>query len=476
MRLDELAAIAGAHRHDPVAGQRHIGADSRDPEVVDCTHDSRQVRPGWLFCCLPGTVTDGHVHAPAALAAGASALLVERPLDVPVPQLQVASVRAVLGRVADAVHGSPSAALRVVGVTGTNGKTTTAWLVRSLLEHAGWRCGMLGTLTGARTTPEAPDLHRALAGFRAEGCTAVAMEVSSHALALHRTDGTRFAVGVFTNLGRDHLDFHGTMDAYFAAKARLFDAGACAVGVVNSDDAWGRRLRAQAGVPVTTYGLADAAALELGPTRSRFSWRGHRVELPLGGAFNVCNALAALEAVVAAGVEPATAAAGLGSVPPVPGRFEAVEAGQPFAVIVDYAHTPEGLEAVLDAARTATAGRVVVVFGCGGDRDAHKRPKMGSVAAERADVVVLTSDNPRSEDPAAIIAAVLDGIAPPHRSRTVVEPDRRAAIAIAITEARPGDVVVIAGKGHETAQDLGPAGTIPFDDRVVARALLEARS
>ncbi len=449
--------------------------DSVGPVVLDCTHDSRQVRPGWLFCCLPGSVTDGHAHASDAVAAGASALLVERPLDVPVPQLRVASVRAVLGRVADAVHGSPSASMRVVGVTGTNGKTTTTWLVRSLFEHVGWRCGLLGTLTGARTTPEAPDLHRALARFRAEGCAAVAMEVSSHALALHRTDATRFAVGVFTNLGRDHLDFHGTMDAYFAAKARLFDAGACAVGVVNTDDAWGRRLAAQAGVPVTTYGLADAAALELGPTRSRFSWRGHRVELPLGGAFNVCNALAALEAVVAAGVEPAAAAAGLGSVPPVPGRFESVDAGQPFAVIVDYAHTPEGLEAVLGAARAATAGRVVVVFGCGGDRDADKRPQMGAVAAERADVVVLTSDNPRSEDPAAIIAAVLDGIAPPHRSRTVVEPDRRSAIATAIAAARPGDVVVVAGKGHETTQDLGPAGTIPFDDRVVARALLESR-
>jgi UDP-N-acetylmuramoyl-L-alanyl-D-glutamate--2,6-diaminopimelate ligase len=334
---------------------------------------------------------------------------------------------------------------------------------------------MLGTLTGARTTPEAPDLQRALAGFRGEGCTAVAMEVSSHALALHRTDGTRFAVGVFTNLGRDHLDFHGTMDAYFAAKARLFEAGACTVGVVNTDDPWGRRLAEQAGVPVVAYGMADAAGLELGPTRSRFSWRGHPVEVPLGGTFNVGNALAALEAVVAAGVEPGTAAAGLASVPPVPGRFEAVDAGQPFAVVVDYAHTPEGLEAVLVAARAGTAGRVLVVFGCGGDRDADKRPRMGAVAAERADVVVLTSDNPRSEDPAAIIAAVLDGIAPPHRSRTVVEPERRAAIATAFAEARPGDVVVIAGKGHETTQDLGPAGTVPFDDRAVARELLEAR-
>jgi UDP-N-acetylmuramoyl-L-alanyl-D-glutamate--2,6-diaminopimelate ligase len=300
------------------------------------------------------------------------------------------------------------------------------------------------------------------------------MEVSSHALALHRTDGTRTAVAVFTNLGRDHLDFHGTLDAYFAAKARLFTPELCERAVVNADDEHGRWLLAGARVPTVAYSLADVTDLAVTPTCSRLRWRGHDVVVPVGGRFNVANALAALTAAVEAGVDTATAVAGLAAAAPVPGRFEPVDAGQPYAVVVDYAHTPEGLVAVLRAARDGVEGRVVVVFGCGGDRDAEKRPAMGAVAARLADVVVVTSDNPRSEDPAAIISAVIAGIPEPDRRRVVVEGDRRAAIGLALGVAGPGDVVVVAGKGHETTQDLGGGRVAPFDDRVVARELLGA--
>jgi UDP-N-acetylmuramoyl-L-alanyl-D-glutamate--2,6-diaminopimelate ligase len=342
-----------------------------------------------------------------------------------------------------------------------------------VLEAAGRPTGLIGTLTGTRTTPEAPDLQAQLASMRDDGRSAVAMEVSSHTLAQHRVDGTWFAVTVFTNLTRDHLDFHGTMDAYFAAKARLFEPAFTANGVVDVDDEYGRLLREWAGVPTVPYSLDDAEALEVGAAGSRFRWRGEPVRLPLGGRFNVRNALAAATAAEVIGIDAATVARGLSESGPVRGRFEAVDEGQPFAVLVDYAHTPDALTHVLRAAHEVAAGSVLVVFGAGGDRDRSKRPLMGAAAAALADRVWLTSDNPRSEDPDAIIAEVRRGATGP--AVVVVEPDRAAAIGAAVTAAGPGDVVVIAGKGHETTQTTGDT-VIAFDDREVAAGALRDRA
>ncbi|HET7652685.1 MAG TPA: UDP-N-acetylmuramoyl-L-alanyl-D-glutamate--2,6-diaminopimelate ligase [Acidimicrobiales bacterium] len=453
---------------------------SGDPATVDVTavtHDSRAVVPGALFCCVPGSVVDGHDFGVAAVDAGAVALLVERRLGVDgrAVQVVVGDVRSTMASVAAAFWGAPSRAMSVVGVTGTNGKTTVTALLQSVLSAAGRRCEVIGTLTGARTTPESTELQAQLAAFRDDGVDAVAMEVSSHALELHRVDATWFSVAVFTNLGRDHLDFHGTEEAYFRAKARLFEPERCGRAVVNRDDAHGRLLLDAARVPTVAYSLDDASDVSVGAAGSTFTWAGEHVELRLGGTFNVSNALAAAAVARELGVDAATIAAGLASAPAVPGRFEAVDAGQAFPVVVDYAHTPDGLEQVLRAARGAVApgdgGRVLVVFGCGGDRDRSKRPVMGDVAVRLADRAWLTSDNPRSEDPMAIIDEVLTGVRDADRDRLVVEPDRRAAIASAVRDARAGDVVVIAGKGHETGQIVGEV-TLPFDDRVVAREVL----
>ncbi len=437
--------------------------------VTGTTHDSRAVRPGILFCCVPGARTDGHDHAPGAVAAGAAALLCERPLGLGVPEVRVPSVRRAMGPVAAAVAGDPSHDLTVLGVTGTNGKTTVVSLLGAILDAAGWPAITIGTLTGARTTPEAPELQDRLAEARAAGARAVAMEVSSHALDLHRVDGTRIAVAGFTNLSPDHLDHHETMEAYFTAKARLFTPELATRAVVCTDDTHGRLLRDSAQVPTTGVGLDDVEALELGPTGSRFHWRGLDVSLPLAGRFNVRNALVAAEMAVAAGVEPGVVAAGLASSPQVPGRMEAVDAGQPFAVVVDYAHTPDGIEQVVATLREVSEGRIVIVIVCGGDRDVAKRPLMGEAAAA-ADLVVLTSDNPRSEDPGAIIEAVRAGIPPD--TDLIVEPQREQAIARALASARPGDTVLLAGKGHETTQTIGER-VVPFDDREVARRLLD---
>jgi UDP-N-acetylmuramoyl-L-alanyl-D-glutamate--2,6-diaminopimelate ligase len=386
----------------------------------------------------------------------------------------VDDTRGAMAPLAAAFYGRPSAAMTVVGVTGTAGKTTTTHLLASIFDTAGRPCGVLGTLTGVHTTPEAPELQRRLSAFRAEGKVAVAMEVSSHALEQRRVDGTRFAVAVFTNLGRDHLDFHGTPERYFAAKARLFDPALSDRGVANADDPHGHVLIDAAPVPMTAFSMIDAVDLIVGPLSSRFRWRGRPVSLPIGGRFNVANALAAATAASVAGVDDAAIADGLAASSPVPGRFEPVDAGQPFRVIVDFAHTPESLSSVLAAAReVARGGRVIVTFGCGGDRDPAKRPAMGAAAADAADVVVVTSDNPRSEDPAAIIGAVTSGIPVAARARVVTEPDRRSAIAGALAAAGPGDVVVIAGKGHETGQAFADR-TVAFDDRAVARELLGA--
>ncbi|MGE0796064.1 MAG: UDP-N-acetylmuramoyl-L-alanyl-D-glutamate--2,6-diaminopimelate ligase [Acidimicrobiia bacterium] len=452
-------------------------------ELAGATHDSRAVGPGMLFCCVPGARTDGHRFAAAAVEAGAAALLTEHPLGLTaaghaVPELVVPDVRAVLGLVASAVHGHPSRSLEVIGITGTNGKTTTAAFLDAVLRADGRPTATIGTLTGARTTPEATDLQARLAGLRDGGTRSVVMEVSSHALALHRVVGTRFRLALFLNLGRDHLDFHESEEAYFAAKARLFEPDLADGALVNADDPHGRLLLDAAAVPTVPFSLADVGDLTVGVAGSTGRWRGEALRVPIGGLHNVANAVAALSAAALLGVEEAVAVAGLAACGPVPGRLEPVDAGQPFTVLVDFAHTPDGLEQVLRAARTAP-GRVLVVFGAGGDKDRAKRPMMGEVASRLADLAVVTSDNPRSEDPMAIVDDVLAGVrgagaaaaAGRAEGRVVVEPDRRAAIALALAEARPGDVVVVAGKGHETTQEIG-SRLVPFDDREVVRELM----
>ena len=443
-----------------------VRGDPNSTDVAAITHDSRAVVPGSLFCCVPGAHVDGHEFAADAVAAGAVALLDERVVALEVTQVVVPEARAAMAPVAAAFFGHPSRDLQVVGVTGTNGKTTTVHLLGAIFEAAGKRAGAIGTLTGERTTPEAPELQAQLASFRREGATAVAMEVSSHALALHRADAVWFSVAVFTNLSQDHLDFHETMEEYFAAKVRLFDPARAAVGVVNVDDPHGRLLFESAPVPMVPYSLADAQDLRVGPTMSTFRWRGGDVRLGLGGRVNVANALAAATAAHELGIGSLDVARGLSSAGPVPGRYEAIDAGQPFAVLVDYAHTPDGLEQVLRSVRETVRGRVLVVFGAGGDRDREKRPAMGEVATRLADEAVLTSDNPRSEDPASIIDAVRGGA---HTAGLLhIEPDRRTAISYAMSRAVGGDVVVIAGKGHETTQQFADKA-VPFDDRAVAR-------
>ncbi|HEX2046998.1 MAG TPA: UDP-N-acetylmuramoyl-L-alanyl-D-glutamate--2,6-diaminopimelate ligase [Acidimicrobiales bacterium] len=451
---------------------RSARGDPEGTEIVAIAHNSESVVPGTLFCCVPGARADGHDFARPAVQAGAVALLVERFVDVDVAQVLVDDVRPAMARVAAALFDHPSHRMSVVGITGTNGKTTTAHLLRSVLEADGRRAAVIGTLSGVRTTPAAPELQSHLAELAAEGIEAVAMEVSSHALVQHRVDGVRFAVGVFTNLSQDHLDFHGTMEEYFAAKASLFLPERVAVGVVNADDRWGKRLLEEAAVPMRPFSLAEAVGLEVERTGSTFQWEGEEVRLRLPGTVNVLNALAAAAAARELGIKAAVVAQGLSNLLSVPGRNERVDRGQPFTVLVDYAHSPEALERTLAGARDmAGEGRVLVVFGCGGDRDRAKRPLMGEVATRVADLAVLTNDNPRSEDPAAILDEVRAGV---QRTETlVVEPDRRAAIGVALGEARPGDVVVIAGKGHETTQVIG-GQSVPFDDRAVAAEILGA--
>jgi len=463
-----LRQLAGAVEGVPV---RLAGADD-DPPLTAVVHDTGAVTAGALFCCVRGSRTDGHDLAAAALAAGAEALVVDHELPLEVPQLVVPDVRVAMGPVSAAFWGHPSRDLTVLGVTGTAGKTTMTHLLAAVLTAAGRPCSVIGTLSGARTTPEGPELQALLAERRDRGDRAVAMEVSSHGLELHRVDATRFAAAAFTNLSQDHLDFHRTMDAYFAAKARLFTPAFTDTAVVCTDDPWGRRLagelRARGELALHPYGLADAADLRLSVEGATFTWRGEPVALTLAGRFNARNAVGAATVAATLGIEPSAIAGGLSSASPVPGRFEAVGAGQPYTVLVDYSHKPDALEQALSAARELLRhdGRLTVVFGCGGDRDTAKRPVMGEVAARLADQVVLTSDNPRSEDPLAIISAVHAGMPP--GAPVEVEPDRARAIGLAVDTARPGDVVVIAGKGHETTQVTGDR-TIPFDDRAVAR-------
>ena len=458
-----------------------MGNGAPEIEVSGLAYSSQSVTPGALFFCVPGFRADGHDFAPDAVARGAAALVCERPLGLGVPEVVVDDVRAAMGPAAARFYGDPTAQMQLVGITGTNGKTTTAFLVRHLLEAAGHRCGLLGTVKRVvagveeeveRTTPEAIDLQHTFRRMLDGGDVACAMEVSSHALELGRVAGITFGCRVFTNLTQDHLDFHETMEDYFLAKRRLFEASGLAV--VNIDDEYGRRLAAE--IDCVTFSIereADYRArdIEFDLMGSRFTCETPEgmlpVESPLPGLFNVQNVLGALAAVRSLGVEEISLE-GFGR---VPGRFEPVDEGQDFGVLVDYAHTPDSLENVLRAAREVTRGRLHAVFGAGGDRDRGKRPLMGDAARRLADRVLVTSDNPRSEQPEAIIDEIMEGAG----EGAEREPDRRRAIALAIDSAEPGDIVVIAGKGHEQGQEFENGRKEPFDDLEVAREALRAR-
>ena len=441
-------------------------------ELSDVCHDSRTMVPQALFAAVLGDSSDGHSYAADAVEAKAAALLVERPLGLGVAELRVDSVREALGSVSSAVHGNPSQALQLVGVTGTNGKTTTVRILSRLLTELGVPVAEIGTLTGELTTPEATDLQRLLAGAVARGAAAVALEVSSHGLAQHRVDGCRFTIAAFTNLGNDHLDYHGTVEDYFAAKRRLFSPELSEVAIVNVDSEFGSRLADEITIPTVRVGAHLVDSLQFERCLNKFRWRGQEVQLPLAGEFNAANAVMAAEIAVALGQEPGDVAEALASTPSVPGRFEVIEAGQPFMVIVDYAHTHDALEAVLGAARAMTEKSLIVIFGAGGNRDRDKRPMMGKVVRSLADRVVVTSDNPRDEPPEDIISAIVSGMATPP---DLVEVDRRRAIGAAFDIAREGDLVLLAGKGHEATQTIG-SRTVAFDDRQVAVEELQLRT
>lgn len=458
-----------------------------DIAVTSVTHDSRNVTGGSLFVCLRGDAFDGHDFAQTAVADGATAVLVDHRIEglVAASQLIVENTRQAVGPAAAAIAESPSLSLTTVGITGTNGKTTTAQMVATILDTVGMSAGVVGTLHGTRTTPEAADLQNMLAGFVTEGRTAAVMEVSSHALALCRVDGTSFDVVAFTNFGQDHLDLHETVEEYFRAKSMLFDRKFSPIAVVNVDDPYGRVLAdvlldrtGDDVMRVVEISTNDASDVVVEAGRHSYRWRGHVVEVPIGGDFNVANSLAALTIVAELGVDPAAAVAGLTQLETVPGRFERVDSVRAnelgISVIVDYAHTPDGLEQLLESARNVVGANhsVIVTFGCGGDRDRDKRPVMGEVATRLADRVIITSDNPRTEDPTAIIDDVLSGVPEHYRSSTTSNPNRRAAIAEALDAAEQGDIVLIAGKGHEATQDLGDV-VIDFDDRRVACSLLD---
>jgi len=475
----ELEALIRALAPSAVAGARPV-------VIVDLAHDTAAVKPGSLFFCVVGSRVDGHELAWEAIENGAVALVAERELEVSVPQLVVPDTRAAMAVAADVFFGEPTRELEIAGVTGTNGKTTTTFLLHSILEAAGRRPGLVGTVrwvVGGEerpapfTTPEAIELQRLFREMLSTGDRSVAVEASSHGAALRRLDRVRFDALVFSNLSQDHLDLHGTMEDYFQAKRRLFTGASPPPAAVNVGDEWGRRLAAELAdahrAPLVTFGL-DAGdvrpeGLEIGAGGSRFHAAGIDVETRLRGIFNVENALGAVAAGLLLDLDEDDIAAGIASLEEVPGRFEAIDEGQPFAVVVDYAHTPDSLDTVLRAARGLGDGKVLVVFGAGGDRDRAKRPLMGRVALELADLLIVTSDNPRSEEPLAIIQDVLQGAG----LDVEIDPDRRTAIHRAVSLAEPGDVVVIAGKGHEQGQEI--AGAVhPFDDRAVAREALAA--
>jgi len=457
---------------------RRSGIDSAlhgDASVVisGITQDSRIVENGDLYCCVSGATFDGHDFVAEAISRGARAVLVERHLpdiENEILQIQVQDVRSVLGAIAAQAFQCPADSLHLVGITGTNGKTTTAAILASLLVAEGYVCEVLGTLTDSRTTMEAIDLHHRLSELVANGVTHVVMEVSSHALDQHRVDGLMFDLAIFTNLSHDHLDYHPSMDEYFSAKARLFSAQLTRGAVVNRDDMYGRALVEQKSVPTAVYGLKDISDVEVRVDSSSFMWEGLHIAIPLGGGHAPINALAAITAARELGVSDEHIQRGCAHVSVVPGRFEFVGIYEGATVVVDFAHTPDGLAGVLSSARQLATGAVRLVFGCGGDRDQGKRPVMGKIASELADFVYVTSDNPRSEDPAKIISAIMEGAA--LGAGVVCSFVNRAdAIESAISEAEHGDIVVIAGKGHETTQEIQGVMT-PFNDVDVAKAAL----
>ncbi|MFT6549051.1 MAG: UDP-N-acetylmuramoyl-L-alanyl-D-glutamate--2,6-diaminopimelate ligase [Acidimicrobiales bacterium] len=460
MRLGSLLSAAGINA-------TLLETEAASIEVARVSHDSRSVHSGDLFCCVPGASHDGHDFASEAVRCGASVLVCERPLGLTTPTVIVPSVREAMPLLAAAIHGWPSRHLSLVGVTGTNGKTSVVHLLSWILARSGMSTEVHGTLSGGRTTPEATDLQSMFGRWVADGVEAAAIEVSSHALAQHRVDGTHFALVGFTNLSRDHLDFHTSMSDYETAKARLFDGSFSTSALVMVDTPAGRRMAVrarEAGMDVTEVEVATAG----GVIRSDgvgFEWRGHPVEVSTPGRFTIANALLAAEMAAALGLGESDVVDGLSSAPPVPGRFELVPLEGGPMVVVDYAHTPDALSAALATARQIVAGRLLVVLGCGGGRDRGKRPEMGRIALAGSDMVVVTSDNPRDEPPEGVIADILSGM---DSAPSLVEPDRRLAIAAALRLAGPDDLVLIAGKGHEDTQE-SEGRFEPFDDRVTAR-------
>ena len=444
--------------------------------VTGITQDSRNVEPGDILCCVRGESFDGHQFIGEAISRGAVAVLVEHideSIDSSVAQIVVTDVRQVLGRVASAAFRHPASSVKMVGITGTNGKTSTAAILGTLIEAHGGSVYVMGTLTGARTTPESIDLHAQLRSCVDAGIDHVVMEVSSHALEHHRVDGIVFDVAVFTNLGHDHLDFHGTMENYFAAKRKLFTSELTRVAVVNADDAFGHRLYAEAVVPTSTYSLGDVTDVVVTASQVSFTWKSFDIRLPIGGSYAVMNALAAIAAADELGISEEQIVSGCALVRTVAGRFELVPNDVDIDVVVDFAHTPEALKGLLTNAREITRGKLIVVFGCGGDRDNAKRPLMGDIASRGADVVVVTSDNPRSEDPDRIIAEVISGVEVNHASVSSIV-NREKAIESAILGAKRGDMVVIAGKGHETTQEANGVLT-PSSDVLIAAGVLRIR-
>ncbi len=478
MRLDQIARdLASSHL---------VGDPGTD--ISSLAFDNRKVAPGALFFCVRGLSRDGHDFAQAAVEAGAAALVSEREMDLGVPEVVVPDSRVAMAFAAATFNDEPTADLKMAGITGTNGKTTTAFLFRDILESAGIHAGLMGTvkqIVGGeeeeveRTTPEAIDLQSAFRRMLDAGDEACVIEVSSHAMAMHRCDAIDFDVAIFTNLTQDHLDFHTDMEDYYSAKRLLFESGP-GVAVVNIDDDFGQRLATE--FDVVTYSAegtaADYTAIDVSfdATGAEFTVQSEHGDLAvrtgLPGRFNVANALAALAGSISMGVDPGEAVAALSDAGRVPGRMEPVDEGQEFAVLVDYAHTPDSVENVLKAAREFTPGRLIAVIGAGGDRDRAKRPLMGQAGSELADLTVVTSDNPRSERPDSIIEDILVGIE--DRDAVEVEVDRNQAIALAVRSAEPGDTVVIAGKGHEQGQEFENGHKVPFDDREVARTHLRA--
>lgn len=443
-----------------------------DTTITGITQDSRSVTEGDLFCCVRGESFDGHLFAHEAISRGASALLVDSPVEgVPesVAVMTVPNVREVLGLYAAAAFSFPSRALTTIGITGTNGKTSTASIIASILRAGGKSVEVMGTLTNVRTTPEAIDLQALLHKCVENGVTHVVMEVSSHALDQHRVTGVMFDVAVFTNLSRDHLDYHKTDEAYFAAKAKLFTPQQAVLGVMNSDDPRGQLLLDVAAIPMVPFAQSHVSDVTIRVDSVSFRWKDLDIAVPMGGGFTLMNALAAVTACDQLGIPAEALIDGCASLGQIPGRFQTVPNDLGFSVVVDYAHTPDGLQQVIESARAVCANKIIVVFGCGGDRDAGKRPLMGA-AAQGANVVIVTSDNPRSEDPELIMEQIVRGISR-ESCEVHVESDRARAIASAISMAGRGDIVVIAGKGHEATQEV--AGVhYPFNDVDVAKSAL----